>query len=119
VEEFKYLAATLTNQNSVHQEIMRRLKPGNAFYHAVKNLLSSSLLFRNLKSMIYRTIIVSLVFYGCETWSLRLGLEYRLSTFENRVLRRIFGAKGDEVTGEWRRLHNKDLNDCPHQMLCM
>jgi hypothetical protein len=49
--------------------------------------------------------------YGCETWSLTLREEHRLRVFENRVLRRIFGPKGDEVTGEWRRLHNKELND--------
>jgi hypothetical protein len=69
--------------------------------------------------MIYRIIIMPVVFYGCETWSLRLGEECRLLLFENRVLRRIFGAMRDEVTGEWRRLHNEELNDCTvHQMLC-
>jgi hypothetical protein len=120
VEEFKYLAATLTHQNSLHQEIMGRLKSGNACYHAVKNLLSSSLLYKNLKIKIYRTIIVPVVLYGCETWSFRLGEEYRLRVFENRVLRRIFGPKRDEVTRDWRKLHNKDLNHCiTHQMLCI
>jgi len=51
------------------------------------------------------------VLYGCETWSLTLREEHRLRVFENRVLRRIFGAKRDEVTGEWRKLHNEELND--------
>jgi hypothetical protein len=51
------------------------------------------------------------VFYGCETWSLTLREEHRLRVFENRVLRRICGPKRDEVTGEWRRLHNEELND--------
>jgi hypothetical protein len=58
-----------------------------------------------------RTIILPVVLYGCETWSLTLREEHRLRVFENRVLRRIFGPKRDEVTGEWRRLHNKELND--------
>jgi hypothetical protein len=49
--------------------------------------------------------------YGCETWSVTLREEHRLRVFENRVLRRIFGPKTDEVTGEWRRLHNEELND--------
>jgi hypothetical protein len=59
---------------------------------------------------IYRTIVLSVVFYGCETWYLTLTEEQRLRVFENRVLRRIFGPKRDEVTGEWGRLHNEELN---------
>jgi len=59
----------------------------------------------------YRTIILPVVLYGCETWSLTLREERRLSVFENRVLRRIFGPKRDEVAGEWRKLHNEELND--------
>jgi hypothetical protein len=59
---------------------------------------------------IYRTIIYPVVLYGCETWSLTLREEHRPRVFENRVLRRIFGPKRDEVTGEWRRLHNEELN---------
>ena len=61
------------------------------------------------KDKIYRTIIFAVVLYGCETWSLTFREEYRLPFFENRVLRRIFGPKRDEVTGEWRRLLNKEL----------
>jgi hypothetical protein len=56
-------------------------------------------------------IILPVVLYGCETWSLTLREEHRLSVFENRVLRGIFEPKRDEVTGEWRRLHNEELND--------
>jgi hypothetical protein len=59
----------------------------------------------------YRIIILSVVLYGCETWSLTLREERRLRVFENTVLRRIFGPKRDEVTGEWRRLHNEELYD--------
>jgi len=65
----------------------------------VQNILSSSLLTKNIKIKIYRTIILSVVLYGCETWSLTLREERRLRMFENRVLRRIFGPKKNEVTG--------------------
>ena len=77
----------------------------------MQNLLSSRLLSKNLKIKIYRTIILPVVLYGCETWSLTLGEERRLRVFENKVLRRIFEPRRDEVTGEWRRLHNEELND--------
>jgi hypothetical protein len=60
---------------------------------------------------IYRTIVLSVVLYGCETLSLTLWEERKLKGFENKVLRRISGPRRDEVTGEWRRLHNEDLND--------
>jgi len=77
----------------------------------VQNLLSSRLLSKNLKIKICRTIILPVVLYGYETWSLTLREERNLRVFENRVLRRIFGPRRDEVTGEWRRLHNEELND--------
>jgi len=111
VDEFKYLETTLTNQNSIQEEIKSSLKLGNACYHSVQNFLSSSLLSKNLKIKIYRTVILPVVLYGCETWSLTLREERRLRVFENRVLRRIFGPKRDEVTGEWRKLHNEELNN--------
>ena len=111
VEDFKYLGTTLTNQNSIAEEIKSRLKSGNACYHSVQNLLSSRLLSKNLKIKIYRTVILPVVLYGCETWSLTLREERKLRVFENRVLRKIFGPRRDEVTGEWRRLHNEELND--------
>ena len=74
----------------------------------MQNILSSSLLSTNLKN---RTIILPLVLYECETWSLTLREERRLRVFESRMLRRIFGPKRDEVTGEWIKLHNEELND--------
>jgi hypothetical protein len=67
----------------------------------------SCLLSKKLKIKIYRTIILPVVLYGCETWSLTLRDERRLRVFENRVLRKVFGPKRDEVTGEWRKLHNE------------
>ena len=66
-----------------------------------------SLLSKKLKIKIYRIIILPVILYGCETWSLTLREERRLRAFENRVLRRVFGPKRDEVTGEWRKLHNE------------
>ena len=119
MEGLKYLGTTLTNQNSIQEEIKSRLKLGNARYHSVQNLLSSSLLSKNLKIKIYRTIILPVVLYGCETWSLTLREEHRLRVFENRVLRRIFEPKRDGVTGECRKLYNEELNDLsPHPILC-
>jgi hypothetical protein len=73
--------------------------------------LSSSLLFNNIKLTKYRTIILPVVLYGCEVWSLTLREEHRLRVFENRVLRRIFGPKKDEVAGKRRRIHNEELYD--------
>jgi hypothetical protein len=66
---------------------------------------------RNVKVTIYKTIILPVVLYGCETWSLTLREEHRLRVFENRVLRRIFGPKMDEVLGEWREMHNGELHN--------
>ena len=77
----------------------------------MQNLLSSSLLSKTLKIKIYRTMILPMVLYGCETWSLTLREERKLRMFENRVLRRVFGPKRYEVTGEWRKLHNEELRD--------
>ena len=86
----------------------------------MQNLLSSRLLSKNLKIKIYRNVILLVVLYGCETWSLTLREERKLRVFENMVLRRIFGRRSEEVTGEWRRLHNEELNDLytPHPILC-
>jgi hypothetical protein len=111
VEEFKYLGTMLTDQNFVQEEIKSRLKLGNACYHSLQNHLSSRLLSKNLNVKIYRTIILPGVLYGCETWSLAWREEHRLRVSMNRVLRSVFGPKRDEVTGEWRKLHNEELND--------
>jgi hypothetical protein len=73
--------------------------------------LFSILISKNIEITVYRTIILPVVLYGCETWAHTLWEEPRLRLFENRVLRRIFGPKRYEVTGEWRKLHNEELSD--------
>ena len=106
VEQFKYLVTTLTYQNSIQKEIMSRLKSGNTCYHLVQNPLSSSLLSKNTKIKTYKTIILPVVLYWCETWSFTLREEHM-----QRALRRIFGPKRDKVTREWRKLHKEELNE--------
>jgi hypothetical protein len=100
VSQFTYFQTIVINQNLIQEEIKRRLNSSNACYHSVKNLLSSCLL-----------IILPVVLYRCETWSLTLRQEHRLKVLENKVMRRIFGPKRDEVSGGWRKLHSKELHD--------
>jgi hypothetical protein len=109
VATFKYLGTTLTNKNDIHDEIKSRLNSGNACYYSVQNLLSSCLISKNLKIKMYRTVILPVVLYGCETWSLTLREECRLRVFENSVLR-IFGCKREEER-LWRKLHNDELDN--------
>jgi hypothetical protein len=103
VATFKYLGIVLTKQNDVHDEVKSTLNSGNACYHSVR------LISKNLKIKIYETVIMPVVLYGCETWSLTLREEHRLRVFENRELRRIFGPKKEE-DGSWRKLHNDELH---------
>ena len=85
----------MTNQNSIQEEIKCRLKAGSSCYYSVQTLLSSRLLSKNLKIKIYKMIVLQVVLYGCETWSLTLREECRLRIFENKILRQIFGSKRD------------------------
>jgi hypothetical protein len=93
ISQFKYLGTTVTNQNLIQEEIKRILNSGNASCHSVQNLLSSYLLLKNVKIRIYQTIILPVVLYGCETWSLTLRDEHRLRVFENRVLRKLVNSE--------------------------
>ena len=111
VEEFKYWGTTITNQNSIQEEIKSRSNSRNACYHSVQDLLSSKLLSKNTLSKMYRTIILPVVLYGCGTRSLTLRGKCRPRVFENRVLMRINGRERNEVAGEWRKLINEELND--------
>jgi hypothetical protein len=110
VANFKYLGTTPTDQNCIQVEISSRLNAGNACYNSIQSLLSSRLLAINVKVKTYKTIILQVVLYGCETWYLTLREEHRLRVFENRVMRRIFGHRRDEVMGERRKLHSGDLH---------
>ena len=93
VEKFGYLGVTNTNTNDTDEEIKRRINMGNACYYSLEKILSSRLLSKILKVKTYKTIILPVVLYGCEIWSLILREEQRLGVFENKVLRKIFGTK--------------------------
>jgi hypothetical protein len=95
----------------VHEEIRSTLISGNACYYSAQNLSSSRLLYENVKIKSYRTIILLVVSFGCETWSLTIREGHRLRVFESRVLRRVFGPKRDEVTGGWRKLLNEERHN--------
>ena len=75
----------------------------------MQNILFCGLLSKNTKIKIYRTIILPVVLFGCSTWSITMRDEHRLREFENRVLRKIFGPKRDEVTGEWKKPQMRSL----------
>jgi len=96
------LGITPKIQNSIQEKIKCRLKSGNALCPSLKNVLTSSLLSKNINVKTYRNMILPVVLYGCETRSLILMEEHRLRVFEDRVLRRIFGPQRAEVAGEWR-----------------
>jgi hypothetical protein len=104
LKQFKYLGTTIINQNSIQEEIKSRLKSGNACCLSVPNHVTASLLSKNVNIKIYRSLILSVLLCGSETWSFTLREERRMRVFENRVLRR------DEVTDERRKLHNEELN---------
>ena len=87
------------------KEIKRRINMGNACYYSLEKVLSSRLLSKKLKVKAYKTIILPVVLYGFKTWSLTLR-----EVFENKVLRKILEDNRDEITGEWRKLHNSELH---------
>ena len=93
VEQFKYFRTTLTHKNSIQEEIKSRLKSGNACYHSVQNPLSFSMLSKNIKIKMYRTITLPVVLYGCATWSFTMREEHGLRVFENRMQGKLFGPR--------------------------
>jgi hypothetical protein len=95
VAHFRYLGTATINQSLFQKKIKRRLNSDNACYYSAQNLLSSRLLSKNIKIKMHKTIILPVVLYGCETWSLTL---------------KLFEPKRDEVTGGWRKLHNEELH---------
>jgi hypothetical protein len=99
VVKLEYLGMTVTYKNLIHEKMMSRLNLGYAYYHSVQRLLSSCLLSKNIKIRTYKIIILSVVLYRCETWHSTLREDHRLRVFENRVVRRIFGPKRDEIIG--------------------
>jgi hypothetical protein len=107
----KYFGTTLIIPNSIQEEIKSKLKSGNACYKSAQNLISFSLLSRNINIKTYKTIILSIVLYGREIWSLTFREERLLRVFENMVFTRIFGPKKGEVTGERGLLYNVELKD--------
>ena len=104
----QYSVSFVANQNYIQDGIKCRLKAGMLCYYSLQTLLSSRLLSKNLKIKIYKIIILPVLLYGCETWSLTLREECRLRAFKNRILRQIFGPKS-YANGEWKRLHNEVL----------
>ena len=99
VEKFKYLGVTVTNTNNIREETKRRIIMGNACYYSLEKILSSRLLSKKLKVNTYKTIILPVMLYGCETWFLALQEEMRLRVFEHEMLQKIFGAKRHNITG--------------------
>ena len=98
-----------SNTNDIREEIKRRINMGNECNYSLEKIVLSHLLSKKLKVNTNKTIILPVLLYGCETWSLTLREEHRLRVFENKILRNIYGAKRDEITGEWRKLHNGEL----------
>jgi hypothetical protein len=97
VAKFKYFRTTLINQNDFHDKIKSRLHSGNACYHSVQNLLTSHLISENLKIKIHKTVILPVVLYGCENWSLTLREEHRLRVSANMVLKRILWPEREKM----------------------
>ena len=110
-ETYKYLGTIFNCSNIIREEIQARINSGNKIYYALQHLLKSNALSRNTKITIYKTLIRPIVLYGSETWSTTKRDNALLQTFENKVLRRIFGPIRDTQSGEWKRRSNKDIHD--------
>jgi hypothetical protein len=107
-----HIIGTYTNKSNFHYlKIKRRLNQENVWYHLVQNVFSSHLLSKNIKNIIPKTIILPVVLYRCETWSLILREEHRPGVFQNRVSRRTFGPKRNDIIGDCKKLHNEEINN--------
>ena len=111
VDSFKYLGSIISRQSSMDEEIDARIAAASKCSWAVKSLLQSRVLSRTTKVLVYVTTIRPVATYACECWALTQELERRLLVFEHSVLRRILGPIRDEVTGQWRRRHNRELRE--------
>ena len=118
VEEVKYLGTTLKNWNSIQADMKSRLKSGNACYHLVQNLLYSSLLSKNIKTKIHRTIIFPVVLYGCETWLLTLREERRMRCLRTGCWGEYLGLRGMRCKGSGENyIMRSFMIHTPHQIL--
>ncbi|KAL4154026.1 hypothetical protein QTP88_001859 [Uroleucon formosanum] len=109
VEQFKYLGSFLTEKNNVTNEIAARIQAGNRCYYGLTKILSSRTISRRMKERLYTSLIRPVVLYGSETWPIREMDEHKFMVFERKVLRKIYGPVKDEITGEWRRRKNIEL----------
>jgi hypothetical protein len=111
VSQLRYLGTAVRNQGFIRNKVRRRLNSDDGCYHSVRNLPSPRLLSKNGKIKIHKTIILPVILYWCETWTLTLSNKNAHWACENKVLRRIFGPKGDEIMVGWRELHDEELHN--------
>jgi hypothetical protein len=109
VEQFKYLGSILSEKNNESIEVAAKIQAGNKCYYGLTNILCSQAVSRRLKEQLYTSLIRPVVVYESETWPLRKMDEQRFLVFERKVLRKIYGPVKDEITGEWRRRKNLEL----------
>jgi hypothetical protein len=107
VDSFHYLGSCITNDNNEAAEIQRRLKLANSAYYSISSIMKSQDVHMGMKIRLYKTLIRTVLTYGCETWRLSKQSEKTVGIFERKILRRIFGAVKEE--GQWRMGYNKEL----------
>uniref|UniRef100_A0A2S2PNF4 Uncharacterized protein n=1 Tax=Schizaphis graminum TaxID=13262 RepID=A0A2S2PNF4_SCHGA len=110
VHDFKYRGVNINNRNCMHNEIKLRLKAGNVCYFALSHMLKSKLLSRKTKETLYTTYLRPAVTYACCTWATKAGDENKLSIFERKVLRKMYGLVYNPDTQVWERRSNEQIN---------